>query len=60
MDLNNFVASISERLWKSKGFLDTDMAFLLHWSFDYVMQQYYFLMDYKSHVILGKCLLEEK
>lgn len=61
IELNNSVASISERLWRSKSFLDTVMAFLLHLVFDHVTQQNHFLMDHKSHeTTLGKCLLGEK
>lgn len=52
IDLNNFVASISERLWQSKSFLDTVMAFLLHLVFDHVMQLHRFLMDYKSRPVM--------
>lgn len=52
IDLDNFVASISENLWQSKGFLDIVMAFLLHLVFDHVMQQHHFLMDYKSRPVM--------
>lgn len=52
IDLNNFVASISGRLWQSKDFLDTVMAFLLHLVFEHVMQLHHFLMDYKSWPVM--------
>jgi len=52
LDLSNFVASISERLWQNKGFLDTVMAFLLHLVFDHVTQQHHFLMDCRSQPVM--------